>query len=383
MHPWVDKPKSSPTGAKSPSIEIDYGRATARPLLKESTMRITTKALLCSLTSLLATACAPIGERGDDNDGPDAGTDGGSASTVCDNYEQRSLDLTISGDAGFTGLPTKCWKLNGRLTLTGPAVTSLAKLGDLREVSDLVIDGTALTKLDTKAALQVSGDITIKNNNSLTDIANLSLTPYVDSIVVEYNQALTSLGGLSKAGIITGATSIRNNAKLATVALGSVTRFEGGLTISDNAALKSLDLKALVSIGNFVIKNNGALTSIGSMPALEYIHGSLTIDNNDALTTLDNTMMAGSTWADRKVQVDFAVSVTNNAALTEIGAVAHFTRIGGSATITGNGQLTFCEAREVDCCVNVSSGLIDANKTTSCNTSGYSWCNQELGYCPY
>jgi hypothetical protein len=379
MHPSVDKPTSAPTPVENPSTEIDYARATARPLLKESTMRITIKALLCSL---LATACAPIGEHGGD-DGPDAGTDAGSASTVCDNYEQRSLDLTISGDAGFNGLPTKCWKLNGKLTLSGPAVTSLAKLGDLREVRDLIIDNTALAKLDSKSTLQVSSTVTIKNNPSLADLANLTLAPEVAALTVEYNSALTTLGGLSKAVVVTGATTIRNNAKLTSIALGSATRLEGGIAISDNAALKSLDLHSLASTRDFTIKNNAALTSLGSMPALEFIHGSLTIDNNDALSTLDNTMMAGSTWADRKVQVDLSVSVTNNAALTEIGAVAHFLRIGGSATITGNGQLTFCEAREVDCCVNVSSGLIDANKTTTCGTSGYSWCNQELGYCPY
>jgi hypothetical protein len=259
MHPSVDKAKSAPTPVENPSIEINYACATARPLLKESTMRITIKALLCSL---LATACAPIGEHGGD-DGPDAGTDAGSASTVCDNYEQRSLDLTISGDAGFNGLPTKCWKLNGKLTLTGPAVTSLAKLGDLREVRDLIIDNTALTKLDSKSTLQVSGAVTIKNNTSLTDVANLTLAPEVTSITVEYNSALTSLGGLSKAVLVSGATTITNNAKLTSIALGSATRLEGGIAISDNAALKSLDLHSLVSTNNFTVKNNGALTSRG------------------------------------------------------------------------------------------------------------------------
>jgi hypothetical protein len=362
------------------SIEIDYGRTQARRLLKDSTMRTTIKALLCSL---LATACAPIGERGG-NDGPDAGvSDGGSASTVCDNYEQRTLDLTISGDSGFSGLPTKCWKLVGKLTLSGPAVTSLAKLGDLREVRDLVIDNTGLTKLDTKSQLQVTGDIAIKNNTSLTEIANLTVAPIVKTVTVEYNAQLTSLGGLAKTGIVTGATTIRNNAKLATVELGSVTRLEGGATISDNAALKSLDLKSLQSVGNFVIRNNGALTSLGSMSALEFIHGALTIDNNDALVTLDNTMMSGSAFGDRKVWVDTTVSVTNNAVLTEIGAIAHFKYVVGSVTVTGNGQLTYCEAREVDCCVDTDVMVINANKTTSCNTSGYSWCLAETGNCPF
>ena len=207
--------------------------------------------------------------------------------------------------------------------------------------------------------------------------------PIAKSIVVEYNSQLTSLGGLSKAGIITGATTVRNNAKLATLELGTATRLEGGVTISDNLALKSLDLHSLESVSNFVIRNNGALTSLGSMPALAFIHGTLTIDNNDALVTLDNTMMAGSTFNERKVWVDQTVSVTGNGALTEIGAIAHFKYVVGTVTVQNNGALTYCEVREVDCCSDTDVVLHSGNKTSSCNTSGYSWCVAETGDCPF
>src|SRR5512134_3138633 len=130
MHPSVDKAKSAPTPMKSPSIEIDYACATARSLLKESTMRTTIKALLCSV---LATACAPIGEPGNGYDGPDAGVDAGSASATCDSIETRSLDMTVSGTAAFNNVPSKCWRLAGKLTVSGSALTSVAQLGDLRE----------------------------------------------------------------------------------------------------------------------------------------------------------------------------------------------------------------------------------------------------------
>jgi hypothetical protein len=382
MHPSVDKAESAPTRAKSPSIEIDYACTTARPLLKESTMRITIKALLCSL---LATACAPIGERGGDI-GPDAGTSGdGSASTVCDNYESKTMDLTISGDSGFTGLPSKCWKLVGKLTLNGPAITTLAKLGDLREVRDLVVDGTALTKFDTKSPIKVTGDITVKNNSKLTEIANVTVEPaLVKSITLEYNAELTGTGGLSAAEVISGATIIRNNTKLATVDLSHAKRFEGGLTISDNPAVTTFDLHSAESTGSIIIRNNAALTNIGSMPALAFIHGSLTIDNNDALTTLANTMMAGSTFNERKVWVDQIVTITNNNALATLGAIAHFKYVFGTVTFSGNTNLTYCEIRSVDCCVDTDPVVQSGNKTSSCNTTGYSWCVAETGgNCPF
>ena len=380
MHPEVDKAKSSPTPMKTPSIEIDYARTQAQRLLKGMTMRTTITALLCSF---IATACAPIGETGGDYDAPDAGVDGGAVNTTCDNYESRTLDLTISGDSGFSGLPMTCWKLNGRLTLSGPAITSLAKLGDLREVKDLVIDNTGLSKIDSKSQFTVSGDVTIKNNAQLADIANVTVGPLARSITLEYNGALTGVGGLSKAEVISGATSIRNNAKLAKVEMGSVKRFEGGLTISDNAALTTLNLAAVESTGSIVIRNNAALTNLGTMSNLAFIHGSLTIDNNDALTSLANTMMAGTTFNERKVWVDTTVAITNNNALTQLGAIAHFKFVYGSVTVTGNSNLTYCEIRSVDCCVDTDLIQHSGNKTTSCSSNGYSWCVAETGSCPF
>jgi len=381
MHPEVDKAKSTPTPVNSPSIQINYATDTARSLLKTSTMRTTIQALLCSV---LASACAPIGEPGShNNDGPDAGVDG-AASTVCDNYETKTMDLNVSGDSSFSGLPSKCWKLNGKLTLSGPAVTSLAKLGDLREVKDLVIDNTALTKLDSKSDIAVSGNVTVKNNAQLTELAHLTVGTLTPSITIEANGALTGIGGLSKAEVITGATSIRNNAKLATLDLSHAKRFEGGLTISDNAALTAMNLAAVESTGTIVIRNNAALTNLGSMPNLAFIHGSLTIDNNDQLASLANTMMGGSTYAERKVWVDTTVAITNNNALTQLGGIAHFQFVYGTVTVTGNTNLTYCEIRSVDCCVDTDVVQASGNKTTSCGTNGYSWCLGETGgTCPF
>ena len=118
MHPSVDSVAST----KTPSIEIDCARLPARTLLKETIMRTSLGALLCAS---LATACAPIGEHAGSLDGPDAGIDG-AVSAACDQLETKTMDITISGSAGFTNLPAGCWKLNGKLTLTCPAVTSLA-----------------------------------------------------------------------------------------------------------------------------------------------------------------------------------------------------------------------------------------------------------------
>lgn len=374
MHPSVDMRASRPTRAKSPSSEIDYASETAQPLLKESTMRTTIKALLCSIA---VSACAPIGEsRGNDN-GPDAGVDGGGANATCDQLETKTMDLTISGMTGFSNLPTTCWKLDGKLTLTGAAVTSLAKLGDLREARDLVVDDTDLTKIDTKSIIEVSGDLTIRNNDKLTDLTNLAVKTPANSILVEYNAELTNLGGLAKADVVSGGTTIRNNAKLTTIDLGRATRLEGGLLIQDNAALTKVDLHSLDSVRDFTVRNNALLTDLSTLGALHYVHGTFTLDNNDSLVNLGSSMMSGATI------VDLNVVISGNAKLTDVGGISHMQYIGGTVSATGNTALPFCEVREIDCCVDSGQVLASGNQTTSCGTTGYSWCNQQLGYCPY
>jgi hypothetical protein len=349
-------------------------------------MRTTLKALLCSA---LATACAPIGERGNgDNDGPDAGVDAGSGSATCDSPETKNGDLVISSATGFNGLPTKCWKLTGKLTLSGTSITTLEKLGDLREVQDLVIDGTDLAKFNSKSPIEVTGDIAIRYNTKLSDLANITPKLGTKSITVEYNQALGNLGGLSKAVEVTGQTVIRNNNALTTIDLGRATRLAGGLTVSDNSALKTIDLHSLRSVGDavlghdFVVRNNPNLTSLSSLYALEFVHGNLIIDNNDALTTLEGTMMS-SNYASRKVVVDYNVVITGNLLLQDTGGIAHLKYIGGGITISQNGQLTFCEIREIDCCVQTAGNWnVSGNKTNSCGQTGYSWCYPEFNGCP-
>src|SRR4051812_3579371 len=218
----------SPTN--SPSIEILYITNSAHQLLKRLTMRTTTLALLCAVAGCMS----PIDERQHDDFGADAGVDGSSASGVCDDYKIVTMNLTVSGSSNFNNLPTTCWKLNGKLTITGPAVNSVAKLGDLREVNDLEIGDSALSKFDSKSAIEVAGDVYIHDNGSLSDIANIHAKSTLRSLVVQTNPSLTSLGGIASATIVSGTTTISSNNKLVTIDLGSAQRLEGGLTISNN-----------------------------------------------------------------------------------------------------------------------------------------------------
>lgn len=316
------------------------------------------------LVMTLGACVSPIGEREHEDFGADAGA--GSAVTGCDDLKIVTMNLTVSGTSAFTGLPTTCWKLNGKLVVTGPAVTSLAKLGDLREVTDLEINDSELTKLDMMRTLDVSGDIYIHHNDKLTDIAGLAPKSTVKSIRVEYNPLLTSLGGLKAATIVSGVTSITNNIKLSAVDLSGAQRLEGGLTVSDNGALASINLTALQSTGAITIARNPALTSITGS-ALSQVHSTFTLDDNDALTTLGQ-FGTGITFSS-------GVSVTGNAKLSSLGALSHAQTVLGIISINNNSVLDLTYAHEVGCCV--TSGGFTAQNNMYQDCQGGHWCQNQ------
>lgn len=373
--------KTPPTAITDATDEILVIGYLARRLLKETVMRTSTTTATAMLCSLVAIGCAPIGQphHGDDEPGPDAGT----ASSTCNDIVTKTMDLTVSGStSSYNNLPTSCWKLNGKLTVSG-SVDSLAKLGDLRGVQDLVIDGAPLARIDTKMPLEVTRSIDIHNTTALTGLANLAVPndatclSYLASVSITGNSALTSLGGLSQLRCVSGPVAIQNNVKLTAIDLAQAKRFEGGLLVQDNTAATQLSLTALESVtGDLTIRHNAALTSIGMMPSLKYLHGSLVVDDNDALTALPSSMGSAPPV------IEGSLTITGNARLTDVGQFSHFSGVDVTITVSNNSQLDFCPAREVGCCVpHNGTALIQNNKNTTCGT--HSWCYEAQGNACY
>lgn len=346
-------------------------------------MRTTTLSAL--LVSMLGIGCAPIGgvpERGR----PDAGSTDGAADTTCDtsNITVKSGDLEFTPTMSLTDLPTSsCWQLSGTLTVDS-SVTSLAKLGDLRGVQNLVIKNTGLTAIDTPNPLGVAGALDIEMNTKLTDLSNLSLPTdstcgtYLTSVTLSGNSALTDMGAVNQVACVIDATTISNNAKLATVDLSNAVRLEGGLTISGNTAATSIALTALTSItGDLVISNNAALTSLGNWSALQFLHGGLTIDSNTSLTSLNSVITATANGAiGTGIPIEGALVITNNTKLADVGQFDHM-QWAESINISGNTALSYCTARNVGCCVIDSDppdGALAAINPDTGNCGQSSWC---------
>ncbi|HTL32189.1 MAG TPA: hypothetical protein VL326_03640 [Kofleriaceae bacterium] len=323
-------------------------------------MRTTTLALV----SLLTACVAPIGDRTHDDFGPDAGVDGSSATGACDNLKTVTMNLTVSGTANYTGLPSTCWKLNGKLTITGPAVSSVEKLGDLREVTDLEINDADISAFNTKNPVEVGGDIYIHNNDKLTDISKVVAKSTIKSLRVDFNPLLTNLGGANKATIVSGLTSITNNVKLGSVDLSSAQRLEGGVAISDNGALTTIQLTTLQSVGSFSVERNPLLTTLSNMSSMTQVHGAFTINDNDSLVSLGQ-FGTGITFSS-------TIVVSNNLKLADVGALQYAGSVLGSMAFNNNSALDYTRAHDVACCVP-GTGLFSAsgNKTSQCAGNHY------------
>jgi hypothetical protein len=326
-------------------------------------MRLTT--LTLAVLSSLAAAC--LGTTGDGRKprGADSGSDSGSQTSnrPCTKVEH---DVTIRAVADMTTLPkTGCYDIYGKLTLQGQAITSLAGLNELNSVSELDLDHTAVTAIDTKHPLGIYGKLTLTGNAKLTNLKQLTFETASAGILIDGNPALTSLDplGLDDPQLqeVDGDIAITGNTALTAIPLGNLTKLTGALTVSGNSALTSLALGKLAGAGHIEISDNARLATLGAMSALYRVSGSVTIDGNPALTGL-------GAFTTSLRYIDQALTISNNGALTDLGALKHVWVI-NAITITNNTSLVSCRATEVDkCTLHPMTSVISNNKNTSCST---------------
>lgn len=305
----------------------------------------------------------------------------------CARLEQ---DVTVRSTADLAALPRAgCYDLYGKLTIQGPAITSLAGLDEINSVDELDLDHTGLVAIDTRRPLGIfGGKLTVTGNPRLANLAQLSFESATAGVLIDGNPALASLDPLGladpKLEEVDGDIAITGNAALTAVPLANLTRLTGALTVSGNTALTAIDLGKLAATGHveisdnaqlaqltgfaattvsgdLAIRGNPRLTTIGAMTALYRVTGSVTIDGNAALTSL-------AAFTTSLKFIDQSLTITRNAALTDLGALKHLSLV-GAITITGNQNLVNCRALEVDRCTqHPVASVITSNKTTSCTS---------------
>ena len=352
-------------------------------------MRIT-----AAFLSLPLIAC--VGNVGDGpTRGRGSGSQGsGSAAATCDDPEVVREDLVIDSASDFDSLPEGCWDLDANLTIQNATVTSIAKLGNLVAVNDLTLNGTGLTTLDSDPFI-VYGSVTVVGNTKLRDLKNVTLErwtpPLPVQIVIDGNAELVSLDEVAKVAHVDGDLAVTNNAKLAGATFPNLTTVEGSVRIANNTALSALELGRVGSLGtldisnnatlttftgpsatkldgNLVVRGNAKLQNLGVMSSLTQVLGHVTIDSNAALANI-------TAFSTSMQYVTGVLSISNNAQLTELGNTSRLLGI-GSITITNNANLNYCEAHEVEHCVQQYSAVtISGNKQQSASNCTC-WCQQ-------
>lgn len=155
-------------------------------------------------------------------------------------------------------------------------------------VGTLTIDGSTINDISNLAAITDAAMISVKNT-SLTNLSALStLTTITDSLVLENNASLTSIG-LSSVSTL-GGLILRNLSSLATV-----DAFSNSLVsvahdiIIENVPVTSLSgISALTSLGGDLSLKNTQLTTAGQMNGLTTI-GYLYLEDNSLMTTIGMT----------------------------------------------------------------------------------------------
>jgi hypothetical protein len=360
-------------------------------LIKETTMRHTTRLPHnLSLAALLFTS-ACLGQVGEDPGGGSRPKKDGDAPAGCENPTEITEPVTIRSDADFAKLPTGCWDLFEKLRLEGPGIVSLAKLGTLKGVNDLELVDTNVKTIDTKLPLAVYGAVTITGNKQLASLANMPVDN-ADNLTATYtvrnNPLLTSLDGLKYIKTVEGELRISDNAALADISLVELTSVTGALTIANTGATR-IDLGSLQTVmrleisgntklttfdglaastikGDFVLRGNTALANIGVMSSVTRVEGAVTIDGNNALKNLD---------AFASLQyITSSLTVMNNTALESLGRFNQLAGIGTTVAITGNTALPYCSGHEIDHCVASGAVTVTNNKPNTQNATCPCWC---------
>ena len=160
----------------------------------------------------------------------------------------------------------------------------------------------------------VTGDLTIRRNDSLTSLEGLeNVTTVGGELVIGYNNGLVSLQGL---------------ANLSSIGIGFI--------IIDNDGLTSLaGIPNLTTIDGYIeIAYNGAITSLEGLENLTYV-GKLNIDVNHDLISLEGL--------DNLTYTLSTVHISENNALTSLNGLEGLTTIGGTLIIADNPELLHVE----------------------------------------
>jgi hypothetical protein len=302
--------------------------------------------------------------------------------TECEEPAAVEKDLLIEKAEDFddADLPKGCWDLYGTLTFSGDAITSLKdfdRLEDLAGVNHLIITNTKLKTIDAPESIYVYGRVEATDNDLLTSLKNITVDKdEALDVIVENNAVLvdfgtltelTKIGGVDEGGNASGGyLRVTDNPKLTTAEFSRLKSVATSVMFRNNGALTTIELPRVEYVRDLMISTNAKLTTVGAMSSLTQILGNVTVQDNDALTSL-------GLFASGMQFVTGSVTIKDNAAVTSLGQLSHLSGI-GSININSNPALPACLAQEVSVCVPQHSSVAISNNNGTATNCDY-WCN--------
>ncbi len=245
-------------------------------------------------------------------------------------------DFTVSNsdmqDISSTSLQT----VSGEINITQNAsLTSMSLSGLVTAGQDILIDNNdALSTISGFNSLtSANGSVTISGNNALTSLSPFTNLTSITQDLVFTGNGLTAISGFPGLQTIGGTLQITSSGSLTALSGFTAANSIGALQVQSNANLASIQgFDSLTSVVNdFTIKQNGALLAITNFNALSTTGGTIFIEINGNLTQI-NTFGSLTTTG--------GLVITSNSSLQSISGLSGLTTVNGDLDISNNTSLT-------------------------------------------
>jgi hypothetical protein len=234
--------------------------------------------------------------------------------------------------------PLSSLRTTGGLLLQGHGITSLLPLSNLTSVSSLTLWDIGASSLDGLGGITTTlMDLQIVQNQALTSMAGLGNLQVQGRVKLSQNPALVDCGAASI--LATSDVDIENNDALSSLSCLAQSTQLRQLTLIDDPSLLNLeDLAALTNVeGSLTLGNDDDLTSLTGLEQLQTAGGiDIAYTNLTDLRGLEGLTTTGS------------LSLRHNLQLGSLSALAALTEVSFWLSFESNFHLTQCEIANLE-----------------------------------
>ncbi len=202
---------------------------------------------------------------------------------------------------------------------------------------DIFIVGSNASEVSLPGVTEVTGNISINDNATLTSIDLSELDTVDGNVNINDNATLTSLD-LSELDTVDFNVSINDNATLTSIDLSELDTVDFNVSITDNTSASSIDLSQLDTTGGTIdISGNEAATGI-DLSELDTVGGAVDISANTSATGIDLSELDS---------VGGTIDIDGNTSATGVD-LSQLDTVGGAVDISGNTSATGIDLSDVD-----------------------------------